>query len=201
MKYVDPKRPPQNPTEGDLDRILDAALAKYAAAEPRGGLEQRILANLRSVEVPLPKRAWWPWGFSVATLAIVVAIITPVWKARNSSHPLVTNRPNITNPAAAAIPPQIARIAPSKKEHGRRHTAAVRRTEPVLAAAPKLDQFPSPQPLTEQERILAGYVAQFHDQAVLVASIADQQIRKDRNEMLRQDAPSLTNFGDQITNR
>ena len=31
-----------------LDRDLDAALAKYAAVEPRAGLEDRVLANLRA---------------------------------------------------------------------------------------------------------------------------------------------------------
>jgi hypothetical protein len=31
----------------EFDRMLDAALAKYAAVEPRTGLEERVLANLR----------------------------------------------------------------------------------------------------------------------------------------------------------
>ncbi len=35
-------------THDELDRMLDAALAKYAAAEPRAGLEARVLANLRA---------------------------------------------------------------------------------------------------------------------------------------------------------
>ena len=37
----------------DLDRALDAALAKYTSVEPRAGLDERILANLRAVSRPL----------------------------------------------------------------------------------------------------------------------------------------------------
>jgi hypothetical protein len=32
----------------DLDRLLDAALAKYAQVEPRSGLENRVLATLHA---------------------------------------------------------------------------------------------------------------------------------------------------------
>lgn len=40
----------------------------------------------------------------------------------------------------------------------------------VVATGPKLDQFPSPQPLTEQELALARYVREFPQEADLIAT-------------------------------
>ena len=57
----------------ELDDALDAALAKYAAVEPRAGLEGRILAKLRTASEPAPDRAWWHWGV-IATVAAVLLV-------------------------------------------------------------------------------------------------------------------------------
>jgi len=38
-----------------------------------------------------------------------------------------------------------------------------------LARSPKLSQFPSPQPLSEQERLLVRYVTDFPQEAAMVA--------------------------------
>jgi hypothetical protein len=55
-----------------------------------------------------------------------------------------------------------------------------------MAPYPKLDQFPSPQPLSEQEKILANYVARFHDEALLVARARSESLQRDREEDMRQ---------------
>ena len=47
------------------------------------------------------------------------------------------------------------------------------------AATPRLEQFPSPQPLSEQERILADYVTQFRREAVLGAEAQRRLERQD----------------------
>lgn len=44
-----------------------------------------------------------------------------------------------------------------------------RRAKQVDKAGRKLDQFPSPQPLTEQERLLARYVQDYPQEAVILA--------------------------------
>src|SRR5215470_17593335 len=71
-----------------LDRMLDAALAKYAAVEPRPGLEERIFANLRTGPARPASRAWWPWSFAGAALAIIVALAL-AWRSSRPSHPLI----------------------------------------------------------------------------------------------------------------
>ena len=105
MKYEDPDR------EKHLDAILDAALALYHRdAEPRTGLEDRILANLRTQ--PLAQRPrWlaWPWM------------------------------------TAAAVPHQ--------------------------------EVFPSPAPLSQQERLLLSYV-KLTPEKVLIAVSEEQQLHE-----------------------
>ena len=53
-----------------------------------------------------------------------------------------------------------------------------------MASGPKLDQFPSPQPLSEQEQMLASYVAQFRPQAVLIARVMSEELQRDRMEVM-----------------
>jgi len=56
----------RNPQE-DMNRWLDRALRERANAEPRNGLEARVLARLAAEP---PKRlAWWP------VIAIVAAVV------------------------------------------------------------------------------------------------------------------------------
>lgn len=174
-----------NRSPDDLDRALDEVLAKYASVEPRAGLQDRILANLRSADVHAPKRARWQWGFAAA-LALVVLTIALAWRTHTISHPIVANQTPKANdlPANAgskAAAPEVGTIGLVKGSAVLRRET--HRKAPTVVMAPKLDQFPSSQALTEQERMLASYVTQFHDQAVVVALRADQEIQKDRREV------------------
>src|SRR5438067_641439 len=76
----------------DLDRTIDAALAKYAAAEPRSGLDERVLANLRSA-APAANRTWWRWSLAAAVAAMLLIAITFAWRSRTPSHPAIAKRP------------------------------------------------------------------------------------------------------------
>ena len=54
--------------------------------------------------------------------------------------------------------------------------------EVAIARAPKLEQFPSPQPLSEQEKLLQNYVAENPEQAVLLARARTEALRQDQLE-------------------
>jgi hypothetical protein len=56
----------------------------------------------------------------------------------------------------------------------------------LQAAAPKRDQFPSPQPLSEQEKLLASYVAHDPHHAVLIARAQAELERQDHEEEIRE---------------
>jgi len=177
----------------ELDRALDAALAKSAAVEPRAGLEERILVRLRTEQTRVVDRAWWPWALAGALAAIVV--LSAALASRSGlSHPVVATHPGVTtespSTSGTAVPdphpdPTLPRPASVRRTVQRPAHPTV-----AVAANPRLDQFPSPRPLSEQEEMLAGYAAQFRDQAVLVARARTEALRRDREEELRQMEPS-----------
>jgi len=170
----------------ELDRVLDAALAKYAAVEPRTGLEERVLANLRSA-APLANGAWWRWGLAAALAAVLLIVITLAWRSRAPSHPAIANHPTSTEHHDAGPEKNVAHhdanVIPRPRLAHRTHAPG---SAPVVAAVPKLDQFPSPHPMSEQEQILASYVAQFHDEAVLVARARKEAMERDREQEMRE---------------
>ncbi|MBZ5684730.1 MAG: hypothetical protein LAP86_06825 [Acidobacteriia bacterium] len=174
----------------DLDRTLDAALAKYASVEPRPGMEERILANLRSADATPAYHTWWRWGLAAAA-AMLLILITFAWRSRTPSHPAIANRPAPTEHRNAGPEMHVARRDPTAIPPRPRpaHKTDVLGSAPVVAGTPKLDQFPSPHPLSEQEKILASYIAQFHDEAVMVARARTEALRKDREQEMREAGP------------
>jgi hypothetical protein len=179
----------RGPGNSTLDRELDAALAKYAAVEPRAGLEERILANLHAARTQVPEHRWWYWGVAVALAAVLLVVVTLTWKSGRSTPPQIVQNPSPTQKGPRQSPPQVA--ANNEHESVTSISARPRRsvhnpqaaTVVAVAANPKLDVFPSPQPLSEQEQILADYVAQFHDQAVLIARVTSEELERDRIEV------------------
>jgi len=161
-------------TKNVLDHELDAALAKYAAVEPRAGLEERVLESLRVKRARVPDRAWWRWSVAGALATVVVMAFALAWMSGKPSHSFVVNHPSTT----AQSPKEPAKQSGLKisenqtysPEHGAIRSAAIHRSPPkVMAANPKLDKFPSPQPLSAQELALAKYVSQFPEEATLIA--------------------------------
>jgi hypothetical protein len=164
-----------------FDRELDSALASYAAIEPRLGLEQRILANLHAEQKHLV-RPWWRWlAIGVLSLVAVVAALLVAWKfTRPSQNFAVHHLPTTTLPVPGT------QIASNIKagDHGPAMPAMQKKKPRTLhpenenASAPKLDVFPSPEPLSDQEKMLAAYVAQHHQQAVLIARARMEELKE-----------------------
>jgi hypothetical protein len=175
----------------DLDRMLDAALAKYAAVEPRLGLEERILAHL-CAKPPRPLRhGWLHWGLTGAVVVIAVVAVL-AWRPSRVPHPLIANHPSATTtqpPTREAKPAPHAtneigavKHAPIRKLVARRVPAST-----AVEAYPKLDQFPSPQPLTAEEIALAEYAKNFPKEARLVAQAQEEfalEAQKEMNDVL-----------------
>ena len=190
MGEQDYKPAGQDQSTDELDRVLDAALAQYSAVEPRAGLEDRVLANLRAQRTTVSERSWWRWGLAAALAAIVV-VVALAWRSRTTTPPEIVKRPAIVVPDRSTSGTQIAHHDESAnllRPHPPAHKAAAHTTtaKEVVAANPKLDVFPSPHPMTEEERILATYVFRRHDQAILVAQASAEALRKAREEEQRQ---------------
>jgi len=187
----------ENPSRTPLDDQLDAVLAKYAAVKPRTGLEERILASLKSRERASAPVSWSRWAGAFAA-ALLVAI-SLLWVEKRSSQQLLprpTTLPEqaLHQPIAQSAPPHSTlRVKPVKvRAAGKRSF-----TQPALAAAePKLDRFPSPQPLTEEELALVRYVQSFPQEATLIAqSQADFELETQKlmNEAGAQHQPYGSN--------
>jgi hypothetical protein len=179
------------------DDGLDFALRQYGEAEPRPGLEERVLANLRADRGRTVAWAWWPWAALAGVAAIAMVVAVPLLR-----KPGKTTATNTAQGPLTAINGTEARVTNGDKQHPVTSPARVLSKRPStlgshstlrVAASLKLEQFPSPQPLSEQEEILASYVAQYQEQAVLVARARTQELQRDRAEEMRETSADAGN--------
>jgi len=153
-----------------LDEWLEIALPQYGRAEPRVGLENRVLANLavQRASASAVRRWWWILGTAAASAAVAIVL----WLGSGPKDPS-KSAANFTTNAASTGQPKAAATARStvrQKHLGAPVRRTSQRTNTVeLARSPKLSQFPSPQPLSDQERLLARYVRDFPQEAAIVA--------------------------------
>ena len=126
------------------DELLDAALGKRANAEPRAGLEQRILAGIEARRKHHRAAVLqWAWAFAGAAAVAVVAVsflYHPV--VQQFSAPVIVDKavasptmPGLAHLSVARMPPPAAN---SKTVH--------------------LAVFPAPRPLSPQEKLLLAYI-------------------------------------------
>jgi hypothetical protein len=181
-----------------IDDLLESALKQYGAAEPRAGLEDRILARIQAEaqaetraegwRMALRNWSWWPAAIACTVLLVSIAGVF-----------LVRNRHTDTSAAksyipAVSAPRQIPEIAPEKAPEKVMAKASTRqwsdgRPRPSVARGssqpPHLDHFPSPQPLSEQEILLARFVEQFPREAAMIARAQTELLAQEEEEMQR----------------
>ena len=169
-----------------LDRELDTALAKYAAVEPRAGIEARVLAHLRAEREQLSAHAPWGWK-PVTALAAVGMILAAVLVWISGRRTQVVHHESAATPHTQVVlnganrperPPTPA--VPSEASSHSTHPG-----HRLATTVPRLEQFPSPQPLSEQEQMLANYVARDPEHAVLVARARMEALRRDQSEEMQ----------------
>jgi hypothetical protein len=160
-----------------IDDMLDSLLASYSSAEPRPGLETRILANLREAEKEAAHGWWnfkWLWAGAVAA-AIVMALVLI-----GGRHRIEPPTHVIVKTSQPAPQPGIQTHAPAKREE----TARVHRRKPstapraqqnaTLALSERPAVFPTPTPLSEQEKLLLSYLAGTPREEVIAQSHPDE---------------------------
>lgn len=158
--------------QNNFDQWLDSALHARVEAEPRLGLEERVLARLAS-EPQRTRMSLWPlFALAAAALSVVIgiALLRPgktgsdILSRQNPSHSSdqINRRPSIRAMAA----PNRELPAPLHVRHSRDIRARCCRFvkgEPSVVRSeslPKLAAFPTPRPETEQERLLLRLAAQ-----------------------------------------
>lgn len=167
----------------DLDRTLDALLAKYASVEPRAGMERRVLANLRAADAQVKRPVWWSWEFAAGLAAIVIIATAFAWRLSTPSNSPVAIHPSASAQAPVAVEAvHRQQDTPPQKKSSSRRVFQQRPLHEFATANPKLDVFPSPLPLSEQEKILASYIAEHPEHAALVAEGRMEDLRQEAEE-------------------
>lgn len=158
-----------------LDELLDSALSAYSSAEPRPGLETKILAQVReaSGKAASPSRNWrWLWAGAVAAVAVLLIALwmgrqvqSPTNNVVHTQEPPARHSPKLENspPVTAANPPNQRR-----RQHG------ALRPQAVAMAAPRQPVFPTPTPLSEQEKLLLSYYAHTPREELIAQSRPDE---------------------------
>ncbi len=139
----------------DFENLLGEAMAEYREAEPRTGLEGRVLAGVQA-QARRPKIAWWRWAaLATAVTTVIVAILV----ARPAQKPSVV----VKSPMPAVVAPQkheVVAAAPklkSPKPVVRTVKHVPRKAlEPVVAAV----VVTPPPPMSAQERTLMAMAQQ-----------------------------------------
>ncbi len=173
----------------DLAIILDAALKQYGDVEPRAGLQARVLANIRIEQERIGERRW-DWMSALAAIAVAGALGAIIFLIRK---PEVRPQVVATHAAPGLIAKEAIAVTVKPPLAERPSTSFSRRkprplTRSIVSAddGPKLEQFPSPRPLSEQEEMLARYVRERPEEARLVAHAQAELLQRDLLEFEQQ---------------
>jgi hypothetical protein len=184
-----------------IDDLLDSLLANYSSAEPRPGLETRILANLREAKKESSQGWWnfkWLWAGVVAAAIIVAAVLAGGrHRIEPPKHVMAKTSPAIPEPAIQPHAP----IAPKETvEIYRRKSRATKQPQnATLALSQRPANFPTPVPLSEQERMMFSYLENT-PQEIIVAQLPRNNDQKESEEFWADREPS-SGTRRSITNR
>ena len=153
-----------------MDEILDSLLAQYSHVEPRPGLEQRILANLSDTARNKTMLHWWnfKWLWAGAAIAAVIIVAAVLIAARHVAAPM---HAVVQTQQPAPPQPEVQRTLPAttanngRLRHKTRVAAHPQNATLALSQRPAL--FPTPTPLSEQERLMFTYLANTPQEVVL----------------------------------
>lgn len=157
-----------------VDRWLDAAIKQYDAVEPRADLEQEILRGLRTAQ-GRPRIGWLVFAAAMVALLIVGVLISTRYNGVQRGPIGKTVEPAIDGRNVASI--SKTSVHPSAASGIRRRKPRQNATEANAQSWPV--QFPTPHPLSEQERLLAQYVRERPNEARLVARARAELLQRD----------------------
>jgi hypothetical protein len=169
----------------DLDRMLDSALATYADPGRDSGLEGRVLAAVAiartKTRAPIAPRRWrWlPWTIALPVAACLIllwmfsstrVVHAPAQPQQTYQSDQASDQVQSPSPKVTATTPQPApqKVHSSAAEARDLYSISTARLKsgPVTGQPdgsasrtplPKLDVFPTPQPLTPQEQAMLAF--------------------------------------------
>ncbi|HEV7221027.1 MAG: hypothetical protein ACHP8A_04735 [Terriglobales bacterium] len=155
-------------------RLLNAGLQHYSATEPQPGLEQRLLAHVRLEQKQRTSVLfyWWLVPSGVVVLAIVSAALFVDRRSETVSSTIVAS--SQLHPAARPSlvslgPTDLTHVAPPRSVINPRASRPVHSEKPVRRE-PRLEQFPSPRPLSKEEELLRAFVTEAPKEELVMAA-------------------------------
>lgn len=146
------------PERDELDMLIDSALSTYA--EPRPGLDQRTLARI-SGEVRRSAQRRILLAITAPLAVSLLLFVCFIMIAAHSRPGPVAYAPFVPSPTHAVTAPAAHPLAhPIDPAHRQFPKPPAIRVQARIIQRPKLDLFPTPQPLSAGEQALIHFVAQ-----------------------------------------
>jgi hypothetical protein len=167
-----------------VDELLGASFRRYASAEARPGLEGRVLAGGRARQQAERRRAAWTWALGTAAMAALVALLVFHLSRRQRAQLPETTQARATvaygqkgtDRGYQLAAPTAAEIAPPVQPHMPRRPPRSA-TQRWVETRPQ--QFPTPRPLSEQEKLLLAYVQLLKSSSAALAPEAYKDVEHD----------------------
>lgn len=140
-----------------VDDLLEASLARYSSVMPRTGLEGRVLAHARAAQ-ERRARVMWAWWLS-AGVAVIMFTVAVLNFTHRQAIPTPPKSVEVVKAVSGIGPRPVA--APPKQVRATLHASKRQIWEANLISAAeenRLPMFPSPSPMTDQEKLLVQYV-------------------------------------------
>jgi hypothetical protein len=171
-----------------LEEMLDAMLNDYSGERPRPGLETRVLATLREQSRQEQDRApLWRWLWGGAAAMALVAVVLAVYIARLQAPPAPPAVSRVMKPPPVATPTvsrdRADRTADVRRVRHQQAQEPVTALTPPLAMAARQEVFPSPVPLTDQEKLLLRYLRHTSQEEVVAQSHSDDPAPEDGGQL------------------
>ena len=144
------------PERDELDQMIDSALIGYG--EPRLGIEQRVLARV-SAEISQESGLRRRLLTAIAAPILASLLLFAYWLTETPrSHPdQMANTLGVraTPPTATPVPHSYPKML--SRDHVRDREPDVVRLRQTVLPRPKLDMFPTLQPLNDTEQAIAQF--------------------------------------------
>ncbi len=166
-------------SDHEFDRIIDRALTTYSEAQPLEGLADRVLNRVRGSGSTPRRFRGWEWVVTASGLVVLASIVFTLEPRRGT----VPKEIHPANFQAATQPVLTTKSENAQLEPSPRLREVTRTKHPMKRYfLPKQEQFPSPTPLSSEERVLVAFVKRDPARALkLFASSqndrADQEIQ------------------------
>jgi hypothetical protein len=163
-----------------VDQLLDSTLERYRTVEPTAELERKILRRLEADEA---RSRRFRWALLPATATTVVALVAMMVYLNRRS--VLLSPPPAESAVIAPVRPVgvQAPLHPVQRRLATRGGGGEVRSEGIVLVR-RQERFPSPAPLSDEERLLLRYAEETPKEQLVVAELGERPLEALRIEPL-----------------